>query len=57
MVGWRNEYRYMRSARKKAGREPAFKALINAGVEAQRGQFGRNREREAKGAELSEDFV
>ena len=57
MAGWRNEYRYMRSARKKAGREPAFKALINAGVEAQRGQFGRNREREAKGAELSEDFV
>ena len=47
----------MRGARKKAGRQPAFKALINAGVEAQRRQFRRNREREGKGAELREDFV
>lgn len=57
MVGWRNEYRYMRGARKKAGREPAFRVLIKAGVKAQRRQFGRNREREGKGAELREDFV
>lgn len=57
MVGWRNEYRYMRGARKKAGREPAFRVLIKAGVKVQRRQFGRNREREGKGAELREDFV
>lgn len=47
----------MRGARKKAGREPVFKTLKNAGAEAQRRQSGRNREREGNGAELREDFV
>ena len=47
----------MRGARKKVGREPVFKTLKNAGVEAQRRQSGRNREREGNGAELREDFV
>lgn len=45
----------MRGARKREGREPVFEAGDEAMETA--AQFGSDREREGKGAELRESFV